>query len=55
VKKTYAERVKERIEFLKSQGAEFKVSIGIYGVEITHYRPGFGKRVSTTTEIITRD
>ena len=55
MKKTYAERVKERIEFLKSQNANFTVSMGIYGVEITHYRPDFWGRTVVSYEIITKD
>lgn len=55
MKDSYAHKVQRRIEFLKSQSANFKVRQGIYGVEIIHYRIGFGGKIITSTEIITKD
>jgi hypothetical protein len=45
---------RERIEFLKSQGADITVRNCIQGVEIEHRRPSFKKgHVARSFEIIT--
>lgn len=43
----------ERLALLRSQGADFTAKLGIYGLEITHFRPCSRRgHVARSTEII---